>query len=347
MMSSFSVRDCHQGFYVKSRPRKTGGLHLNEMKVFAGAGSKKLAASICRQLGIPIGKNETIEFSEGNTFVRILENVRGKDTFIVQTTVFPANDNFMELLFYVDALRRASANSVTAIVPYFSYAKGDKKDEPRVSIRARVCADALEAAGVDRVVTVDLHSPQIQGFFRVPVDNLAALPILAQSLKASNLHDIVVVSADAGFAKEARRFADYYGGLIAIADKTRPAHNDSAEVFGVLGDVKDRVAVIVDDFAISCKTLVYTASQLLDMGAKEVDAAITHGVFSPDAAALLDSSGIKKVFVTDTIETQPGALSHKVEVVSVSKLLAEAIRRIHHGESVSTMFDWDLHKPVN
>lgn len=313
---------------------------MNEMLVFGGTGSPRLTARICEALGIDPGRNETLEFAEGNTFVRILQNVRGRDTYIVQTTVFPANHNFMELLFYVDALKRASARSVTAVIPYFSYAKGDKKDEPRVSIRARVCADALEAAGVDRVITVDLHAPQIQGFFSVPVDNLTALPVLSQALRGEGLQDVVIVAADSGFAKSARKFAAHYGAPVAIADKRRLAHDDSAEVMGVLGDVAGKTAVIVDDFSISCKTLVETAAHLIDMGATRVLAAITHGVFAEDSMRLIDDSRIDKLFVTDTIETQPVPLSGKVHVTSIAWLVAEAIRRIHQGESVSALFDW-------
>ena len=312
---------------------------MNEMLVFGGTGSPRLTARICQALGVEPGRNETIEFAEGNTFVRLLQNVRGRDTYIVQTTVFPANHNFMELLFYVDALKRASARSVTAVIPYFSYAKGDKKDEPRVSIRARVCADALEVAGVDRVITVDLHAAQIQGFFSVPVDNLTALPVLAEGLRADGLDDVVIVAADAGFAKSARKFASYYGAPVAIADKRRVAHDDSAEVMGVLGDVAGKTAVIVDDFSISCRTLVETATQLIEMGATGVYAAITHGVFAGESMRLIQDSKIAKLYVTDTIETQPVALGDKVQVMSIAPLLAEAIRRVHQGESVSEMFD--------
>ena len=318
---------------------------MENTSIFAGQGSQRLTERICAHLGLPVGSNETITFSEGNTFVRIGENVRGRDTFIVQTTVFPTNDNFMELLFYVDALNRASARSVTAVIPYFSYAKGDKKDEPRVSIRARVCADALEAAGVDRVVTVDLHAPQIQGFFSVPVDNLMALPILADRLMEEmhdSVDDVVIVAADTGFAKEAREFASYMGCPVAIADKMRAAHDDSAEVLGVLGSVAGKKAVIVDDFAISCRTLCGTANELLDMGATEVYAAITHGVFTAEAMDLLAESKITKVFVTDTIETQPAPPCSRIETISVDGLLSEAIRRIGNGESLSSMFDWTV-----
>lgn len=316
----------------------------DEMLVFGGSASRRLTARICDYLGIEPGRNETMQFAEGNTFVRILQNVRGRDTYIVQTTVFPSNDNFMELLFYVDALRRASANSVTAVIPYFSYAKGDKKDEPRVSIRAKVCADALVAAGVNRVVTMDLHAAQIQGFFTVPVDNLYALPVLAEEIRREGLDDIVIVSADAGFAKDTRRFASYLGEPFAIADKQRVAHDDSAEVLGVLGDVAGKTAIIVDDFAISCKTIVETAGQLREKGAQQVYVAITHGVFAANAMQLLENSAIVKLWMTDTIETQPVGLSNKVEVVSVAQVFGEAIRRIHNSESISAMFQWEVAK---
>jgi ribose-phosphate pyrophosphokinase len=306
--------------------------------VFSGSASRRLTEQICERLGVPVGRNETLTFAEGNTFVRVLENVRKKDAFIVQTTVFPANDTFMELLFYIDALKRASASSVTAVIPYFSYAKGDKKDEPRVSIRARVCADALQAAGVDRVVTVDLHAPQIQGFFSVPVDNLTALPVLGDRIRETMPDDLVVVAADAGYAKEARDYAAYLSVPVAIADKVRVAHDESAQVLGILGSVEGRTAVIVDDFAISCRTLAGAARELLEMGATSVYAAITHGVFTSDAMNLLRNSPIQRLFVTDTIEPHV-ELPPAVEVVPIAGLLAEAISRISSGESVSRLFD--------
>src|SRR5450432_3000526 len=185
------------------------------MMIFAGSGSQRLTARICEYLQVPQGKNETLHFSDGNTFVRILENVRGQHVYIVQSTVFPANDNFMELLFWIDAFKRAGTESVTVVIPYFSYAKGDKKDEPRVSIRARVCADCIEAAGADRVITLDLHAPQIQGFFKVPVDDLYALPVISAAVKAMNLPDLLVVSPDIGFAKKARQYAKALGTPLA------------------------------------------------------------------------------------------------------------------------------------
>src|SRR6059058_3639281 len=230
--------------------RRRGRADDEDPLVFAGTASRHLTEAICRELGVRPGAGEVLRFSEGTLFVRVLENVRGRSVYLVQSTVFPTNDNFMELLFWIDALRRASAESVTVVVPYFSYAKGDKKDEPRVSIRARVCADAMEAAGADRIVTLDLHAPQIQGFFRVPVDDLYAMPYLCAAIERASLRDPVVVSPDAGFAKRARRFAQRLGAPLAIAYKVREGHGESAELVEIIGEVAGRDAV-VDDFTIS------------------------------------------------------------------------------------------------
>ncbi|SRR6266700_836207 len=308
------------------------------MMVFAGSGSKKLTARICEYLQIPQGMNETLHFSDGNTFVRIQENVRGQRVYLVQSTVFPANDNFMELLFWIDAFKRAGAETVTAVIPYFSYAKGDKKDEPRVSIRARVCADAVEAAGADRVVMMDLHAPQIQGFFHRPVDNLYALPTISKRILSLELQDMVVISPDVGFAKQARRYASYLGTSIAIADKERTAHDEKARVIQIIGDVRGKSAVIVDDFTISGGTLASAAAMLIEQGATEVYAAVTHGVLTGESVQHIDNSPIKKLFITDTIENQPVTFSPKIEVISVAPLFAEAIKRIHNRDSISEMF---------
>ena len=306
--------------------------------VFAGSASPRLTAAICRDLALEPGRGEVIRFSEGTLFVRVLENVRGRRVYVVQSTVFPTNDNFVELLFWIDALRRASAESVTVVVPYFSYAKGDKKDEPRVSIRARVCADAIEAAGADRVVTLDLHAPQIQGFFRVPVDDLYALPYLCAAIERASLPNPVVVAPDAGFAKRARRFAQRLGAPLAIADKVREGHGETAELVEVIGEVADRDAIVVDDFTISAGTLVEAAEQLVARGAHSVMAVVTHGVFAKGSMERLDESPIERLIVTDSIETQPVELSPKVSVVTVAPLFAEAIRRIHSRESISVLF---------
>jgi ribose-phosphate pyrophosphokinase len=298
-----------------------------------------LGRSIAEHLGEELGASETIRFSEGNLFVRVLQNVRGRDVFLIQGTAFPANDNFMELLFWIDALKRASAASVTAVIPYFSYAKGDKKDEPRVSIRARVCADAIEAAGADRVVTLDLHAPQVQGFFRVPVDDLYSLPVLCDAIAAKGLEDLVVVAPDAGFAKKARAWANRLGAPTAIADKRRVDHSESAEIIELIGSVAGRTALIVDDFTISAGTLVDAARVLVERGATAVYAAVSHGLLTGPANDRIDASPIQRLYMTDSVETQPHGLSEKVEIVSVAGLFGEAIRRIAHRESISVLFE--------
>src|SRR4051794_4385314 len=224
--------------------------------VFAGSASPRLTAAICRDLGVGIGLSEVIRFSEGTLFVRVLENVRGRSVYLVQSTVFPTNANFMELLFWIDAFSRASAGSITVIIPYFSYAKGDKKDEPRVSIRARVCADAIEAAGADRMVTLDLHASQIQGFFHIPVDDLYALPVLCEAVKRKEIADLIVVSPNAGFAKKARRYASYLGTSLAVGDKLRMGNEERIEEVEIIGNVAGKTALIVDDFTISGGTLI-------------------------------------------------------------------------------------------
>ncbi len=265
-----------------------------DIRVFGGSASQRLTQAICRHLGVSPGRGEVIHFPEGNTFVRVLENVRGRDVYLVQSTVFPANDNFMELLFWIDAFKRASAASVTAILPYFGYAKGDKKDEPRVSIRARVCADAMEAAGVDRVVTMDLHAPQIQGFFRRPVDDLYAAAALCEAVRQLEAGDLVVVSPDAGFAKKARQYARCLRAPLAIADKERLDHGGKLVVNNVVGDVAGRTAVIVDDFTISGSTLAAVGEKVMSLGARQVYAAITHGIFVQECMDRLDGSPIQK-----------------------------------------------------
>ncbi len=310
----------------------------DDILVFGGSGSPRLTAAICGYLGIEPGAGETLKFSDGNVFVRIGRNVRGRHVFIVQSTVFPANDNFMELLFWIDAFRRASAASVTAVIPYFSYAKGDKKDEPRVSIRARVCADAIEAAGAHRAIMLDLHAPQIQGFFGIPVDDLYAVPVLSEAVRDLGLTDLVVVSPDAGFAKKARSYAKRIGASLAIADKERIDHTETARVVDLIGEVSGRTALIVDDFTASAGTLAEVADCLVDRGARTVYAAVSHGVFAGEAMKRLDDSPIAKLLTTDSVENHPVDLSEKVQIVSVAPLFAEAIRRIHNRESVSVLF---------
>jgi ribose-phosphate pyrophosphokinase len=310
-----------------------------DVVLLAGSASQRLGRAIASYLGCELGASEVLRFSEGNLFVRVQENVRGRDVFIVQGTAFPANDNFMELLFWIDALKRASAASVTAVIPYFGYAKGDKKDEPRVSVRARVCADAIQAAGADRVVTLDLHAPQVQGFFTIPVDDLYALPALSAAIAAIALENLVVVAPDAGSVKRARLWATQLKAPTAIADKRRIDHSETAEIVDLMGSVEGRTALIVDDFMISGGTLAECARVLVDHGATAVYGAVSHGLMAGNARETLDKSPIQRLFMTDSVETQPGKLSDKIEVVSVAGLFGEAIRRIAARESISVLFN--------
>lgn len=310
----------------------------DELMVIGGSASPQLTKNICDILGLPPCQGEVHKFSDGNLFVKVGQNVRGRHVYLIQSTVFPANDHFMELLFWVDALKRASAASVTVLIPYFSYAKGDKKDEPRVSIRARVCAQSIEAAGADRVVTLDLHAPQIQGFFGVPVDDLYALPVLTDAIAAEKLDDLVIVSPDAGFAKKAKQYAKRLGAPLAIADKERIDHTENARIADLIGDVSDHNAVIVDDFTITAGTLAEVADTLIEKGARSVRAAVTHGVFTGKAMQRLEASAIQTLWCTDTVENRPVDLSPRVSTVTVAPLFAEAIRRIHQRESLSVLF---------
>jgi ribose-phosphate pyrophosphokinase len=308
------------------------------IRIFAGRTSRSFAQKICGYLGTELGKGETIRFSDGNTFVKILEKVRDKDVYIVQTIGLNPNDEFMELLFWIDAFKRASASSVTAIIPYFGYAKGDKKDEPRVSIRARVCADCLETAGVDRIITMDLHSPQIQGFFKKPVDHLYGMPAFCEYIRSKKIPDLVVVSPDAGFAKNARKFATALMTSVAIGDKMRSAHDEKAEILEIIGDVKGKNALIVDDFTISCGTLVNTAHILKEYGAKTVYACVSHVLLSEQGLSALEDSEIVELITTDSVENSLTLHHPKVKLISVAPLFAQAVKIIHNKDSLSQLF---------
>jgi ribose-phosphate pyrophosphokinase len=310
----------------------------HEFVVLGGSTSSRLALTVAAHLRRPLARSDVLYFSDGNLSVRVLENVRGRDAFIIQAIAFPVNDSFVELLFWIDALRRASAASVTAVIPYFSYAKGDKMDEPRVSIRARVCADAIVVAGADRVVTVDAHAEQIQGFFSVPVDDLQARPVLCDAIAAQGLGEVVVVSPDAGFAAQAWLWADRLGAPLATIEKRRPDHTESAEAVELVGSVDGATALLVDDFTVSAGTLVDAARLLKQRGAEKVHAAITHGLFTEVAHRRLAESLIEKIFMTDTVETQRLPLPRNVQVVSIAPLLGDAVRQIATRNSVSELF---------
>ncbi len=311
---------------------------MGDLAILAGSANPTFAKRIADSLGVRLTPCEAQIFSEGNVFVRILENVRGRDTFVIQGVHRPVNDNFVELLFWIDALKRASASQVTAVIPYFSYAKGDKKDEPRVSIRARVCADAIEAAGADRVLTMDLHSPQIQGFFSVPVDHLYARSVLCDHIRTLSIPDLVICSPDVGFAKSASAFANLLGVPVVIGNKQRKDHSERAQVLEVIGSVDGCNVLMVDDFTITGGSLVSMAEVLKSRGAKDIYAAVSHGVLSAGAAARIEQSLIRRMFMTDTIEPAADPRSSKLETISVAPLFAQAIRSIHDRTSVSMLF---------
>lgn len=308
------------------------------IQIFAGSTGGAFARRMCEYLDVKLGKSETKIFSEGNTFVRVLETVRAKDVFLVQPIGLKPNDEFTEILFWMDAFKRASAKSVTAVIPYFGYAKGDKKDEPRVSIRGRVCAESIELAGADRVVTMDLHSPQVQGFFKCPVDHLLGAPILAEYIKTLELGKFSIVAPDAGFAKEARSFAGRLNVPTIICDKTRHGHDEKAEILEVIGTVSNRTCVIVDDFTISCGTLIEVARQLKDRGAKRVLACVSHALLNEDGIKRLMESDIELLITTDSIENHNVINCEKTRVVSVAPLFADTVRRIYLNETVSELF---------
>ena len=312
---------------------------IGEMKIFAGSSGRRLAEKMCSYMGMEISQSEVITFSEGNIYVKACEAVRGCDIYLVQPIGLKPNDELVEILFWADAFKRASAASVTAIIPYFSYAKADKKDEPRVSIRARVCADCMEVSGVDRVVTVDLHSPQIQGFFRKPVDNLYAMPVLCEYIKTLDMKELVVVSPDAGFAKTARKYAHYLKAELALGDKIRRGHDEKAEIINVIGDVKGKTALIADDFSLTGGTLVRMAEALKARGASHVYAAVTHMLFDDKAIRSIEESAIDKLVGMDTVVNPCIGCCSKIKTLSVAPLLAETVLRIQNRESISVLFE--------
>ncbi len=310
-----------------------------DIKIFAGSSGTAFAKKMCKYLGAELGASEVIHFSDGNVFIRIKETVRDKDVYVVLPIGLDPNNELVELLFWMDSFKRASANSVTAIIPYFGYAKGDKKDEPRVSIRARVCADCLEVSGADRVITMDLHSPQVQGFFKIPVDHLLSLPILCEYIKGMDImENLVVVSPDAGFAKTARKYADYLGTPVAIGDKTRTGHDENAQILELIGDVEGKNCLIVDDFTISGGTLIDVANMLKSRGAKRIIACLGHTMLREKGVKAIMESPIEYLISTDSVENPYIVGYNKFLTVSVAPLFAEAVYRIHERESVSGLF---------
>ncbi len=311
---------------------------LKELKIFTGNANPALAQEICDHLSVPLAKATVKTFSDGEVMVEINENVRGRDVFVVQSTCQPANENLIELLIMMDALKRASAARITAVIPYFGYARQDRKVAPRTPITSKLVADLITTAGAQRVLCVDLHAGQIQGFFNIPVDHLYAAPVVLEDIKARFPDDLVVVSPDAGGTERARAFAKRLNAGLAIIDKRRSAANVS-EVMHIIGDVDGQTCIIVDDMIDTAGTLCQAAAALKAHGAGDVYATATHAVLSGPALERINASSLKEVLVCNTIPTQEKTKGcSRLRIVSVAQLLAEAIRRIHGDESVSSLF---------
>ena len=319
-------------------PKPILAMTHDRLQIFTGNAHPELARAICRELGVPVGNAMVRQFADGEIYLQIQENVRGADVFIIQPTCTPVDRNIMELLLMMDALKRASAERITAVLPYYGYARQDRKDKPRVPISARLVAALLETAGASRVLTLDLHAAQIQGFFDIPVDHLFATPVMIDYFKASQTPDMTVVSPDAGGVERARAFAKRLSSPLAIIDKRREEAN-VAEVMNVVGDVEGRNCLLVDDLIDTAGTLVKGAEALLEKGAASVSACATHAVLSGPAVSRIDASCLREVVVTNSIPlSEEGMRSNKIRSLSVASLLAEAIRSIHEGGSVSRLF---------
>lgn len=311
---------------------------VDRIKIFAGNSNKPLAQEICSHLGMELGKSDVRSFSDGEVYVDIQESVRGVEVYVLQSTCTPTNDNLMELLIMLDAFKRASAVSVTAVIPYYGYARQDRKVAPRTPISAKLVADLITAAGATRVVCVDLHAGQIQGFFNIPVDHLYATPVLLGYIQENFKDDMVVVSPDAGGVERARAFAKRLGTNLAIIDKRRPRPNVS-EVMNIIGEVEGKTAVLLDDMIDTAGTITQAAEALAKNGATQVYACATHAVLSGPAIERIEKSPIRELVVTNTIPPMKGAEAcKKIKRLSVGALLGEAIKRIHCGESVSSLF---------
>jgi ribose-phosphate pyrophosphokinase len=309
-----------------------------DIKLLTGNSNRKLANEVAEYLGIPVCDTLITTFSDGEIMVQINENVRGSDIFVLQSTCTPVNDNIVELLLLIDALKRASAGRITAVIPYYGYARQDRKVQPRVPISSKLVADLITVAGANRVLTVDLHAGQIQGFFNIPVDHLYASPVILDYIKKCNIKDIVIVSPDAGGVERARAFAKRLSASLAIIDKRRERENES-QVMNVIGDVKGKNTIILDDMIDTAGTIAQAASALKEKGAKKVLAACTHAVLSGPAIDRINSSVIEELIVTNTIKLDSKQEKcKKLTVLSIAPLLAEAIKRIHEESSISSLF---------
>lgn len=313
---------------------------MDDLKVFSGNAHPELAREVCQYLNIPLGQMEVFQFSNENIFVRILEFVRQRDIFIIQPICSPVNTNLVELLIMLDAFRRASAGRITAVIPYYGYGRTDKKDQPRVPITARLVADLLTVAGANRVLTIDLHAAQIQGFFTIPVDELTALYHFSRYFEGKSYDDLVVVATDIGITKHARDLAAKLNKSLAIIEKRRVGNVDRSETINIIGDVKGKSALLVDDEIDTAGSMTNAVNALIEQGASKVYACCTHPVFSGSAPQRIAASPVKEVVVTNTIPVPPEKRAGgKVTVLSIAEMLGEAIRRIHTGVSIGAMFE--------
>jgi ribose-phosphate pyrophosphokinase len=318
-----------------------GGRATETLDLYTGNANSMLARKIGRYLGVQLGQCEVFEFANENIFVKILDNVREHDVYLVQPTCSPVQKSIMELLIMIDAFKRASAGRITAVVPYYAYGRSDKKDQPRVPITARLIADMISVAGADRLLTMDLHQGQIQGFFNIPVDELTAVHLLSNHFIQKGLQDLVVVT-DLGFAKRARTFAELIEAPLAIVEKRRHGNDDRAEVLNVIGEVKGKRAIVVDDEIDTAGTLMEVTRALEREGVIEIYACATHGVLSDPAVERIRDSNLTEVVITDTIPLPPAKRISKIRQLSVAPLIGEAIRRIHGGESVGALFSSEI-----
>jgi ribose-phosphate pyrophosphokinase len=318
----------------ETRNAAVGG---DQFDVYTGNANPELARNICRYLNIELGRAEVFQFANENIFVRIVDNAREKDVFLVQPTSRPVNQSIMELLIMIDAFKRASAGRITAVVPYYAYGRSDKKDQPRVPITARLIADMITVAGANRLLTMDLHQGQIQGFFNIPVDELTAVHMLSSHFRQKQIENLVVVT-DLGFAKRARTFAELLDAPLAIVEKRRIGNQDRIEVLNVIGDVRGKRAIIVDDEIDTAGTLIQIVNALEREGVTELYACATHAVLSDQAVERIQESSLCEVVVTDSIPIPPEKRIPKIHVISVAPLIAEAIARIHRGQSVGALF---------
>jgi len=311
---------------------------MDDLRIFTGNANPALAAAICQYLHIPLGDADVFQFSNENIFVKINDNVRGRDVFVIQSLSSPVNRSIMELLIMIDALKRASAARITAVIPYYAYGRTDKKDQPRVPITARLIADCITVAGAHRVLTMDMHAGQIQGFFNIPVDELTAQIFQARYFTQKKLEHLTIVSADEGFAKKARRLADRLNAPLAIIEKRRHGNTSAAEAMGIIGSVEGRHALIVDDEIDTAGSLTQAVHVVQEHGARDIYCCATHGIFSGPAIERLKTAPIREIVVTDTVPLSEKKHLPNIKVLSVAELFAGAIDRIHDGRSVTELF---------